>query len=254
MLDTLRNSAKSWVAKVLIGLLAVSFSVWGIADVFTGFDAGFLARVGKVEITSQEFSQSFDQYLQNINRQTGQAMTSEDARRLGVDRAILDNLIQTAALDHEALEMKLAVPDSMIATEAAANPAFKNASGVFDPDLFRRLLANNGMTEEMYLVTQRRNKLRQAITGTVDGNLTAPAALVEAVYRHRNEQRDARYFVVTTAETEISPPTDDEITKEYEANPVAYTAPEYRSIAFIKAEPTDTAVKVQLSEQDLAAG
>jgi peptidyl-prolyl cis-trans isomerase D len=181
-------------------------------------------------------------------------MTPEDARRLGVDRAILDNLIQTAALDHEALKMKLAVPDSMIATEAAANPAFQNASGAFDPDLFRRLLANNGMTEEMYLATQRRNKLRQAISGTVDGNLAAPAALVEAVYRHRNEQRDARYFVVATDETEISPPTDDEITKEYEANPVAYTAPEYRSIAFIKAEPTDAAAKVQLSEQDLAAG
>ncbi|MCX7345341.1 MAG: SurA N-terminal domain-containing protein, partial [Alphaproteobacteria bacterium] len=88
MLDTLRNSAKSWVAKILIGLLAVSFAVWGIADVFRGFDAGFLAKVGKVEITSQEFSRAYDQYLQNFSRQTGQAMTQEEARGLGIDRAI----------------------------------------------------------------------------------------------------------------------------------------------------------------------
>ena len=53
MMDTMRNSAKSWVAKILIGLLAVSFGVWGIADVFRGFDAGFLAKVGKVEITAR---------------------------------------------------------------------------------------------------------------------------------------------------------------------------------------------------------
>ncbi|MGA7268540.1 MAG: SurA N-terminal domain-containing protein, partial [Aestuariivirga sp.] len=229
MLDTLRNSAKSWVAKILIGLLAVSFAVWGIADVFRGFDAGFLAKVGKVEITSQEFSQAYDQYLQNFSRQTGQAMTQEEARGLGIDRAILNSLIQGAALDHQGQEMKLAIPDSMIAAEAALNPLFQDASGAFDPARFRNVLANNGLTEQMYLVSERRDKLRDAITGTVDGNLSAPKALVEAMYRYRSEQRDARYFVVATAESEIPAPTDEEIRKEYDSNPVAYTAPEYRS-------------------------
>jgi peptidyl-prolyl cis-trans isomerase D len=254
MLDTLRNSAKSWVAKILIGLLAVSFAVWGIADVFRGFDAGFLAKVGKVEITSQEFSRAYDQYLQNFSRQTGQAMTQEEARGLGIDRAILNSLIQGAALDHQAQEMKLAVPDSMIATEAALDPLFQNASGAFDPARFRNVLANNGLTEQMYLVSEQRDKLRDAISGTVDGNLSAPKALVEAMYRYRSEQRDARYFVVSTAESEIAAPTDEEIRKEYEANPAAYTAPEYRSIAVLKAEPADVAAKVQLADDDVAAG
>ena len=31
MLDALRNSAKSWVAKALLGLLVLSFGVWGIS-------------------------------------------------------------------------------------------------------------------------------------------------------------------------------------------------------------------------------
>ena len=38
MMDSMRKAAKSWVAKLLIGLLAVSFGVWGIADVFTGVE------------------------------------------------------------------------------------------------------------------------------------------------------------------------------------------------------------------------
>ena len=74
------------------------------------------------------------------------------------------------------------------------------------------------------------------------------------MYRYHNEQRDARYFVVTTADSEVPAPTDDEIKKEYEANPAAYTAPEYRSIAIIKAEPADIAAKVQLTDEDIAAG
>ena len=41
MLDSLRGAAKSWVAKVLIGLLVLSFGVfWGIQDVFRGYQLG----------------------------------------------------------------------------------------------------------------------------------------------------------------------------------------------------------------------
>jgi peptidyl-prolyl cis-trans isomerase D len=254
MLETFRNAAQSWVSKLLIGLLAVSFAVWGIADVFRGFDAGFLARVGKVEITSQEYTKAFDQYLQNLNRQTGQSLTPEDARRLGIDHAILDKLIDGAALDHEAAEMKLAVSDSMIAQEAAANPAFQNTSKQFDPELFRRLLANNGMSEGMYLAGAKRDKLREALIGTVEGSLSAPKPLVEAVYHYRNEQRDARYFEVTTAEADIAAPSDADVRKEYDDNPASYTAPEYRTVAVLKAEPADAAAKVQIADADIAAG
>ena len=92
--------------------------------------------------------------------------------------------------------------------------------------------------------------LREAVTGTADGDLTAPKALVEAMYRHRNEQRDARYFVVKTADSEMAAPTDEEIKAEYEANPAAYTAPEYRTIAIMKVEPADIVAKIELTDDE----
>src|SRR3954451_16885084 len=73
MMDTMRNAAKSWVAKLLIGMLAVSFGVWGIADVFRGATTSSLATVGKQEITGDQYTRAFQQYLQNLARQTGQA-------------------------------------------------------------------------------------------------------------------------------------------------------------------------------------
>ena len=47
MMDSMRKAAKSWVAKLLIGLLAVSFGVWGIADVFrySKIDPWFLEQI-----------------------------------------------------------------------------------------------------------------------------------------------------------------------------------------------------------------
>ena len=88
MMDSLRNAAKSWVAKVLLGLLAGSFVIWGVADVFRGFGASALATVGGIEISGQDYNRALNTYLQNLGRQTGQPMTVDDARKLGLDRGI----------------------------------------------------------------------------------------------------------------------------------------------------------------------
>lgn len=254
MMDSLRNAAKSWVAKLLIGLLAVSFGVWGIADVFRGYSRGSLASAGSIEITAQQFERAFNTYLQNLQRQTGQSLTPEEARKFGIDRAVLNNLLQSAAIDEQARSLKLAVSDAEIAKEIAENPAFRDSSGKFDPATFRRLLDANGMNEAMFFARERESRLRDAVTGSVDSGFVPSRTLIEAVYRHRNEQRDARYFVVATAESAVAAPTDDEIKKEYEAHPETYTAPEYRSIAIMKVEPADISSKISLSDQELAEG
>ncbi len=254
MMDSMRNAAKGWAAKVLIGLLVVSFAVWGIADWLPNASRQPLASVGDTDITADEFSQALQQYLQNLSQQTGQGVTPEDARRLGLDRAVLNNLIQSAALDNEARKLNLAAPDIYLARKATENPAFQNGSGQFDPDLFRQILERNGLNEAAYFAQERRGLVREALTGTADADIPLSNTLVEAELRHREEQRDARYFIVKTADTEIAAPTDDEIAKEYESNPAAYTAPEYRSIAVMKAEPADIVSKITLTDDEVSQG
>jgi len=254
MMDSMRNAAKSWVAKLLIGLLAVSFGVWGIADVFRGYTRGALATVGAVEITGESFGRAFNQYLQNLSRQTGQTLSPDDARKLGIDRAVFNNLIQSAAIDSQAQSLKLAVSDAQLAKETTENRAFQDSAGKFDKSLFQRLLAANGLSEAGYFANLRQDRLRQAITGTADGELVPANAIVEAQYRYRNEQRDARYFSIVTTESEVEAPTADEIKKEFDDHPRAYTAPEYRSIAVMKVEPADISDSISLTDEEIAAG
>ena len=107
--EMFRNAGKSWVAKILLMLLAGSFGVWGIQDIFGGFNATALATVGDQEISSQQYSNSYRQAMQNLAQQTGQNLTAEDARSMGIDRSILNNLIQSAAIDAQAANLKLSI-------------------------------------------------------------------------------------------------------------------------------------------------
>lgn len=254
MMDSMRNAAKSWVAKLLIGLLAVSFGVWGIADVFKFGNASDLATVGTQEVTAEDYSRAFQNRLQEISQQTGRGITPEEARVFGIDKGVLEFLIQGAALDSEAKALKLGVSDTYLAQNLMTNPALLDSTGKFNAERFKQLLAQNNMSEASFFASERQRMLREALTQTAGGDMPVGAGLLEAQYRFDNEQRDARYFIVTTADSEVPAPTDDEIKKEYEANPAAYTAPEFRAVAIMKAEPADIAAKMTLTDQDLADG
>ncbi|WP_119274278.1 peptidylprolyl isomerase [Taklimakanibacter deserti] len=253
MLDKLRDSAKSWVAKVLLGLLAASFVVWGVADVFTFRPGSALATVGDQEISAQNFTDSYRNWLQNYQRQVGQTITPEQARLLGLDRIFLNGMIRDAALDGEADKMKLAISDQQIADIIQTNRAFHNSQGQFDPTLFREVLRQNGLSEAGYVAGERQRFLRGALADTVEWNFTPPNTLKEAVYRHRNEERDARYFVLRPAEQDVPSPSEQDLKTYWEKNSARYTAPEYRVIAVLKADPQDIAPKIQISDADLAA-
>ena len=254
MLEMFRNAGKSWVAKILLMLLAGSFAVWGIRDIFGGFRSQALASIGNQEISSKQYTTAFRQALQNMAQQSGQNLTAEDARKMGIDRSILNNLIQSAAIDAQASNLKLYISKELIAEEAKANPVFKDSTGKFDPQLFARLLQQNGLNEEMFVASESRNRTRNAITDAVDRSFTPPKTLVEAVYRYRNEQRDAKYFTIAASEADVAAPTDEELKKQYGATPAAYTAPEYRSIAVMKVEPADMAPKINITAEELSAG
>ena len=254
MMDSMRKAAKSWVAKLLIGALAVSFGVWGIADVFKFASDNNLAKVGSEEITAEAYSQAFQRRLQEIGRQTGKGITPEEARTYGIDKGVLNSLIQGAALDNEVRSLKLGVSNTFMAQDLMTNTAFQDSAGKFNPDRFKQVLAQNNISESTFFSEERQRMLRQALTETAAASLPVSTGMLEAQYRFDNEQRDARYFVVTTADSEVQAPTDDEIKKEYEAHPEAYTAPEYRAIALMKAEPADIASKITLTDQDLADG
>ena len=253
MLDKMRGAAKSWVAKVLMGLLVMSFGVWGIADVFRFSSISALATVGDQDISGQAFTENYRNWLRDYQRRTGQSLTPQQAGLLGLDRAYLNEMIRGAALDGEAHKMKLAISDQQIADTIRANKAFQDSQGNFDAAQFREVLQQNGLSEAGYVAGQRQNFLRRALADTVAADVTPPNALKEATFRHQNEQRDARYFVVRPAEQDVPAPSEQDIKTFWEKNSARYTAPEYRVIAVLKADPQDLAPTIQISDADVAA-
>src|ERR1700692_2292158 len=90
MLRGMRKASSNWLGKTIIaggmGVLIVTCGIWGIADIFRGFGQSTLATIGHTEISTNEFRQLYTEKLQQIGRQFGRPLTTDQARAFGIDR------------------------------------------------------------------------------------------------------------------------------------------------------------------------
>src|SRR5580658_3997270 len=143
MLRGMRKASSNWLGKtimsVVMGVLIISFGVWGIADIFRGFGHSSLDKAGTTEISTEQFRQLYTDRLQQIGRQFGRPLTPEQARAFGIDRQVLQQAIAEAALDEEARRLGLGQSDAETMRTILADPLFKGASGTFDPARFQAM-------------------------------------------------------------------------------------------------------------------
>ena len=55
MLDIVRNLVSSIFGKILLGIMVLSFALWGVGDILTSGNSQLAAKVGNEKITLDEF-------------------------------------------------------------------------------------------------------------------------------------------------------------------------------------------------------
>lgn len=255
MLRGMRKASSNWVGKtimaVVMGVLIVSFGIWGIADIFKGFGQSTVAQVGSTEISLNEFRQIYTDRLQQISRQFGRPLTPDQARSFGLDRQVLQQTIAEAALDEEARRLGLGQSDDQIRQLIMNDPNFKGVGGNFDANRFQAVIRNFGYTEQRYVAEQRKVSLRRQITGTIGAGLEPPKAMLDVLTRFQNEQRAIEFVRLDAAQAgTIDPPSPEALAAYFEDHKVQFRAPEYRKIAFVVVSPEEIGKWSEVSDED----
>ena len=252
LMEKLRQGAGGWVAKIFLGLLILSFGVWGIADVFRGIGAADVAVIGSTKIGTEEFRRLYTERLQQLSRQFGRGISPDQSRLLGLDRQILGEMLAENAFDEKARQLGLAIDDATLSRRIQADPNFRGPGGSFDPTYFQAVLRNNGFTEARYVAAERRLLVRQQIARALGGEVVAPAVLREAVRRHEREERNVEFVTLAPRDAgEIPAPTPEQTAAYFEQNKAAFRAPEFRKIALLLLSPEALMPWIQISDADL---
>ncbi len=86
MLRGMHKATSTWLGRavlaVFFGLIAISFAIWGIGDIFRGFGRSTAAKVGGTEISVEQFRQNYNDRVQQLSRRVGRPITTDQARAL----------------------------------------------------------------------------------------------------------------------------------------------------------------------------
>jgi peptidyl-prolyl cis-trans isomerase D len=255
MLRGIRKASSNWLGKAImaavVAFLVVSFAIWGIGDIFRGFGLSKVATIGHVEISMEQFRQAYNEKLQQLGRQIGRPITTDQARALGLDRQVLGQMVAEAALDQRAQQMGLQIADSEIAQQITKDSTFFGPNGQFDHSRFEYMIRQAGFTETRYVDEQRRVTVRRQLANTVTGDLTIPKTALDVVNRYQNEQRSIEYVTLGSAQAgEIATPTPEELSKYYDEHKIEFRAPEYRKAMVMVLSPEELGKWQTVSDAD----
>ncbi len=250
MLDAMRRGAQTPVAKLLFGLLCVSFAIWGVADVFQGWGRGFVAKVGHTEISAEEFRRSYQNELDRISRQSNQRLSAEQGHAFGLDRQVLAQMIAGAAIEAHADQLGLAISDKTLAEGIQADPNFQT-DGKFNRQGFEGLLQQIGMSEQGFLNLRRKDELRGAIVSALIKGQTVPKPLLDEIHAYNQEKRVLEWVKIDPAAVTVAEPDEATLKKRYEDDKAKYMTPEYRKVQVLMLTPDDLKKSITITDDEI---
>lgn len=235
----------------VVGFLVISFAIWGIGDIFRGFGVSTVAKVGRSEISAEQFRVRYNEQLQQLGRQIGRPITPDQAQAFGLERQLLGQIIAGMALDERARQLRLGVSEADIVKQITADPAFRGFNGQFDQNTFLQRIREIGYTEQRFVFEQRQNTMRRQIAEAVSAQLTPPKIMAEAVDHFRDEERSVEYVTVDAGKAgDVPTPTPEQLATYFEEHKVAFRAPEYRKLQLITVSQPDIAGTIEIGEEE----
>lgn len=253
MLEALRKYSGSFVVKLLFVILILSFGVWGIADVFRpqgGRD--WAIRVGDVTIPPDQVREDYQRELRRLRQAVGDSVNAETARAFGLPNQVIGNIVSRTLLDLEGNRLHLIVGDEAVRAAVEADPTFKGPSGNFDPDLFKRVLQLNGLTEDGFVELVRGDIARRNLVSAITSGAVVPETIVDAIFRLREQKRVVDYaFAPNDGVGDVGEPDATQVQAFYDAHPDQFSAPEYRAATAVVLSAPAVAKTLTLSDQEI---
>jgi peptidyl-prolyl cis-trans isomerase D len=239
---------------ILMGMLVVSFAIWGIADIFRGYGRQTLIHVGDTEITPQQYARAQQDVLRSMSQSAGRSLSLQEAREQGLEKRVLERLIGGAALDTHAKHLGLGISDTALLDSIKKDPNFQDATGNFNPLALQQALRNLDLSEQGFLAREREQNLRRQLLSTIGRTASMSPSFLAAFNSYNNETRTLRYVVVpSTAAGAVPDATDTDLKSYYDSHHAKFTQPEYRKIGVIAVTPETVKDQVAISDVDLKA-
>ncbi|GAA5136891.1 SurA N-terminal domain-containing protein [Thalassotalea piscium] len=254
MLENIREKSQGVTAKVILGLVILTFAFAGIGSYTNSVDTS-VAQVNDMKITQSDFDKAYQNQRNRMAQQFGEMFDtlSADANYMANFRSsVLENLINEKLIDFATAELAIRVSDERIKQTIREMPEFQ-VDGKFDNNRYLALINQAGFYQTSdfrdYLrVEMTRRQLNQALIAS-EFSLPYEEAQLTGL---QNQKRDIRFAQISAEQFKASVEvTEQDINDYYQNNQNRFQNQEKVKVNYIALSVDDIADKVEVTAADL---
>ena len=235
----------------ILVLLIVGLAGFGTTNFGGTVDS--IGTIGNRSIDLQRYARALQDRIRAYSAQTGTNVSIADALELGIDRAVLEQLVAAVAVEDEADRLGLSAGDDTVRTEILQISAFQGLDGNFDKDAYSFVLERAGLDEKRFEDDLRSEIARNVVQNAVGGGVSIPEIYLDTVLSYFGERRSFALAVLGAdrLETGISDPSDADLRSHFDQNSDDFMLPETRRITFAWLTPDMLVDTIEIDEEAL---
>ena len=168
MLSSLRKFSETIIAKIFIGLIALSFVFWGINDFFRSNYSNSIAEINGEEISFNNFLLEFDKQMR-VNNIT----TKKSAIDKNIHIIAISNIVSEKLLKIHTKKSGVIINDDTIIIEIKNAPEFKENQN-FSRTKYEKFLLerniNSKILEDQITMNLKKKIIIDSISGYIPAN------------------------------------------------------------------------------------
>jgi peptidyl-prolyl cis-trans isomerase D len=254
MLQSIRDSSQSIVAKVIVGLIIVTFALFGVESLVSlTAESNAPATVNGEEITQQELYQATELQRRQLLSQMGENADPALLDDSLISGMVLDSLIEQKSLLLAAANKNMLISERMIDQVIINTPDFQ-VEGQFNRERFEATLRNAGFTPLSYRNLLKKERLLEQERNAYQLSAFVIPTEVKRIIALDRQTRDISYFILPLDDIEKNlAVTDEQIKAKYEAERNSLMTEEQVAIEYILLDKNDLRDNVQISDDELKA-
>ena len=251
MLQAMRDKATGILGWVVIGLIIVTFALFGLGSYLQDKARTYAARVNDVEITPREFQTAYQQQRAQMENRLGDAFDPSRLDEGLLRKSVLDSLIQNQLIIQQSEADGMTVSDQFLANMIHSIPDLQE-DGVFSADRYKRVLISRGVTPTQFEADIRSRLLSSQLLQGLSKTTFVTDHEVRDIYKLQNQKRDFDYLTVShtalLGDIQIS---TEEAETYFNDHSDLYMEPEKVRLASIRLSKADLADGIEIDATTL---
>ena len=253
MLQAMRDKVMGVLGWIVIGLIIITFALFGLGSYIQDKSQVFAAKVNGVEITPRELQMAYQQQRAQMEQMLGDAYDPALLNDKLLRQRALDSLIGRQLVFQASQDADMAISDQLLAAHIQSAPIFQE-DGSFSEQRYQRLLYQQGQSPASFEYDTRRGLQMEQLLNGLSKSAFVTSAEVEQAYRLQEQTRDFAYWIISAQPFEATVAiTEQQIDEYYQQHAEEFVVPERVRVAYLRLSGEALADAVEVKEAELQA-